>query len=41
VRERAAAAAPTGGGCEVAVRERTRAGGKIAVEAHCRARPAA
>jgi hypothetical protein len=41
VREQGAAATPTGGGCEVAVRAHARKGGKIEVEAHCRSRPAA
>jgi hypothetical protein len=40
VRERVAVA-PTGGSCEVPVREHAREGGKVEVDAHCRARPAA
>jgi hypothetical protein len=40
VSERAVAEAPTGA-CAVPVREHTREGGKVEVEAHCRARPAA
>jgi hypothetical protein len=35
------AAAPASGSCEVPVREHTREGGRVEVEAHCRARPAA
>jgi hypothetical protein len=41
VRENAAAAVPAGGACEVPVRAHSREGGKVEVEAYCRARPAA
>jgi hypothetical protein len=40
VPERAVAAAPAGGACEVPVQAHSRQGGKIEVDAHCRSRPA-